>query len=261
MSLEYCRKTDIGLKRKRNEDFSLIPDDYEETFDTRSLGIVFAVADGMGGHPAGDVASRIACTYFVRTYYGMPAHRRLLYRGITLFDRRALVTRIALSIRETDREICRYACKHDSCEGLGTTLSILVLKGRHAIIGHVGDSRIYRIRKGVLELLTEDHTFVQDLIDMGEITREEAKENPMRHVLMQALGLGIDEVYTRCEGLEPGDIFLLCSDGLHDMVCEEDIAAILKKGLPTAETCEVLVQKALHEGGRDNVTTVVVKCL
>ncbi len=259
MSLEYCKKTDIGLKRKRNEDFSLTPDDYQETFDTSSLGLVFAVADGMGGHPAGDVASRIACTAFVRTYYQMPVPKRLFYRGLTLFDCRPLVTRIVQTIKKTDREICKYACSHEKCQGLGTTLSVLVLKNNHAIIGHVGDSRIYRMRKGVLELLTQDHTFVQDLVDMGEITREEARENPMRHVLMQALGTGMDEIFTRCERLEPGDIFLLCSDGLHDMVSETDIAAIIQKDMPIGKICEGLVQKALDEGGKDNVTTIVIK--
>ena len=259
MNIEYCHKTDVGLKRTRNEDFSLTPEDYEGAFESRHMGMVFAVADGMGGHPAGNLASRIACKTFLKHYFQTGHVTGALIRGISLASCKPIKKRVVKAIKEADRQVCHYGCKHEMCKGLGTTLSVLVIIGSWAVIGHVGDSRIYRLRDGTVELLTHDHTFVQDLIDMGEITPKEAKENPMRHVLMEALGLGTDEIFTRCERILPGDLFLLCTDGLHDMVSDQEITDVIKNDMMIDKMCEGLVQKALENGGKDNVTTVVVK--
>ncbi len=259
MNIEYCHKTDIGLKRTRNEDYSITLEDYDGGFESRHMGMVFAVADGMGGHPAGNHASRIACKAFLKHYFQTDPVTRVFIRGISYTSCRPLTRRVVKAIKEADRQVCHYGCKHEMCEGLGTTFSVLVLVGSWAVIGHVGDSRIYRLRDGNVELLTHDHTFVQDLIDMGEITPKEAKKNPMRHVLMEALGLGPDEIFTRCERLLPGDLFLLCTDGLHDMISDKEITNIIKSDITIDLMCERFIQKALENGGKDNVTTVVVK--
>ncbi len=257
--IEFCAKTDIGLKRKKNDDFFLTVMDPSADFDTGLMGQLLAVADGMGGHPAGDVASQIACERFRECYYDISKIRRYLYAGSARVTCDPLIKHIIHAFTEAHKGICCYECDHDKCAGLGTTLSVLVFKGERAFIGHVGDSRIYRFRDGQLELLTKDHTFVQDLLDYGDITPEEARESPMRHVLMQSMGQGLEEVYARCERLMPGDIFLLCTDGLHDMISDDAIKDVLKSGASIEKACDMLVEEALDNGGRDNVTVIAAR--
>ena len=259
--IEFCAKTDIGLKRKKNDDFFLVVADSSSGSDTERMGRMFAVADGMGGHPAGDVASKIACNTVKDYYYDVSGTERFLYSGASVFSCRPILGRLKQAFHAADKRICLFECANEECEGLGTTLSVLVLKGRQAVIGHVGDSRIYRLRNHRLELLTRDDTFVQDLVDTGDLRPEEARKDPMRHVLMQAMGQGFESVYTRCEETAPGDVFLLCSDGVHDMVADEEIRQILEKEVPVEETCSLLVKRALEKGGKDNITLIVVRCL
>ena len=257
--IKFCSKTDIGLKRKKNDDFFLVVNDSFSGCDVDRMGRLFAVADGMGGHPAGDMASRIACNTIKKYYYDVSGAEGFLYSGASVFSCKPIVNRLKQAFSAADKKICFFECENRQCEGLGTTLSVLVLKGGQAVIGHVGDSRIYRLRNHHLELLTRDHTFVQDLVDTGDLTPEEARKDPMRHILMQAMGQGFESVYTRCEALKAGDIFLLCTDGLHDMVPDEMIAGILEIDVPLHETCDILVERALEKGGRDNITVIVVK--
>jgi len=258
--IRFCARTDIGLKRVKNDDCFLTVADPAPGLDIKRMGFMFAVADGMGGHPAGDVASRIACETVKNYYYDVFSASARLYAGTAAFPCTPLVNRIVLAFHQADKEIASYGYAHRDCAGLGTTLSILVLKRRWAIIGHVGDSRIYRMRAGQLDLLTRDHTFVQDLIDSGGMSLEEARKDPMRHMLTQAVGQGLERVFTRCERISAGDSFLLCSDGLHDMVANKEIAAVMEKDVSVEEICERLIQKALDNGGRDNVTVIVVRC-
>ncbi len=260
-AMKFCARTDTGLKRSKNEDCYLILTGPNSDMSINIMGSMFAVADGMGGHPAGDKAARMACDTFRDCYYGIKGIEKAAYFILARLGMcsRLLLRRMEDAIKMADKAIQEYECHHQKCEGLGTTLSVLVLAGRRALIAHVGDSRIYRLRGGNLELLTVDHTFVQDLVDMGEMTREEADESPMRHVLMEALGRGVDEIFTRCEKVLADDLFLVCSDGLHDMINEESIHHILTSGSTIDEKCGLLIQQALDAGGRDNVTVVVVQ--
>ncbi len=257
MSFKWCSKSDIGLKRSRNEDYHIVvAEPFQE--EKERLGSLFAVADGMGGHPAGDVASRLACEALRRSVYGVSWARSVYLSTLGLVAKEAITSHLAAAFEAANAEVRVYGEKSRNCRGLGTTLSCLLLRWPWAFIAHVGDSRIYRLRQGMLEQLTQDHTFIHDLIEMGEITKEEARRNPMRHVLEQALGEGFQKVYTSCFRLRPGDIFLLCTDGLHDMVPDAVIRDILAEEGPVEDKCGKLVSVALQGGGRDNITVIVV---
>lgn len=250
-------KTDVGLKRKRNEDSFLIIDHSSVDIDTEIMGMMFAVADGMGGHPAGDVASRLACEG-LRKYYALRAEE-----PAGLFSNGKRDSRLLKYLKDTviniDKDIGAYENINKQSSGLGTTLSILVFAGAKALIAHVGDSRIYRMRGERLEQLTVDHTFVGEMVERGELEPVAASASPYRHVLTQALGCGIDEVYLRKEEVMEGDMFLLSSDGLHDMINNEEIKKILQDGSSSENICDKLVSAALDNGGKDNVTVIVLK--
>ncbi len=144
-------------------------------------------------------------------------------------------------------------------EGMGTTLSVLVMLKDVALLAHVGDSRIYRLRDFTLEQLTEDHTMAQLSVEMGYMKPEEVSNSPLNHVLMQSVGGGIDEVQTRIEKVKSRNIFLLCSDGLHNMVSDDEIKDILIDDSDVNSVCDKLVKAALDSGGKDNVTVIVVR--
>ncbi len=259
--IRYATKTDIGLKRKRNEDYFLVVDQNSKNYPVEDLGLLFVVADGMGGHPAGNVASKIACETLCRTYYVTSAMERKLIRFSSFFSTDPLIKRLEAGFLKAQEAICNYECSHGSCKGLGTTLSALILRNRHYYICHIGDSRIYRLRNGELSLLTVDHTFVQDLVDMGEMSQKEAEKSPMRHVLMQALGPGIEKVYKKAGGVKRGDTFLLCTDGLHDLLNDSEIKEILVLDEDIEKRCKRLVEEALKRGGKDNITVIIVEKL
>lgn len=253
-TLLVCAGTDVGLKRKCNEDSYLAAEGATARIDIDTRGAVFAVADGMGGHPGGDIASRMAVQELADCC-------RLEGRQAET-DQRVLLEYLEKTIYSIHRHIASYGRRHPELEGLGTTLSVLVLAGGRALMAHVGDSRIYRLRDGRLEQMTSDHTLVGHFVEAGVMTVEEAHEHPLRHVMMQAVGHGIDQVFTRVEELRPRDFFLLCSDGLHNIVPPEEIREILLSGSEGSEhrhICRHLVEKALQHGGNDNVTVVAIR--
>ncbi len=250
-TLRVCAGTDVGLKRRCNEDSYLAADGVAARIDIDRKGAVFAVADGMGGHPGGDIASRMAVQELAAGYR--------LEGGDIQTDQKVLLEYLEKTIFSIHHHIEAYGRRHPKLEGLGTTLSVLVLAGGRALMAHVGDSRIYRLRDGRLEQMTSDHTLVGHFVQAGVMTVEEAQEHPLRHVMMQAVGHGIDKVFTRVEELRPQDFFLLCSDGLHDIVPFEEIREILLSGGEHRHICRHLVGKALQHGGNDNVTVVAVR--
>jgi len=215
--------------------------------DSGSVGNhLYVVADGMGGHAGGDVASAIAVKHLVeldQSYASVDDARESLYRGIL----------------EAGKELSHAVVDHPELTGMGTTVSAMVRVGTQMVIAHIGDSRIYRLRDGVLEQMTSDHTFVQRLVDTGRITPEEAAVHPRRSVLMRVLG-DIDqepEIDTHIVETAPGDRWLLCSDGLSGYVSEREIAEILLEIHDPQETVDKLVMASLAEGAPDNVTVVV----
>ena len=226
-------RTDAGRVRRRNEDsFVLDPP-------------LFAVADGMGGAQAGEVASRLAAAAF-REYHDA--------------DRLEPAERVEAIIQEANRRIYERARTDAEASGMGTTVTAAILTNGRVSIGHVGDSRAYRIRNGELEQLTEDHSLVADLMRSGRLTPEEADAHPQRSVITRALGtdaeVDVDKVTV---DVEPGDVFLLCSDGLTTMVPEEEILRIAQEAGTLDEIARGLVRAANSGGGEDNITVVLFR--
>lgn len=219
-----------GLVRENNED-AVFPTSSGDSTDS----VLIIVADGMGGHVAGEVASRIAVNAAAAT-------------DVAPGDRVAAGNR---AIRE---EVAR----DPSLEGMGTTMTLLSIDDEKATIGHIGDSRAYLLRNGELRQLTEDHTVAAEYVAMGQLSPEEAISHPQRHMLTRTLGLtrfvNVDEI--ELEILD-GDRILVCSDGLTEMVSDDSIAATLADGAPDEVAWE-LVELANRAGGVDNVTVVVV---
>jgi serine/threonine protein phosphatase PrpC len=217
--------------------------------DSGSVGRhLFVVADGMGGHAGGDVASALAVQHLSRldrAYSSVDEARETLFTNIL----------------EAGRELTSTVEEHPELTGMGTTVSAMIRVGSQMVIAHIGDSRIYRLREGVLEQITSDHTFVQRLVDSGRITPEEAAVHPRRSVLMRVLG-DVDaepEVDTHVVDTQPGDRWLLCSDGLSGYVPERDIAETLLTIDDVELVCHKLITQTLSEGAPDNVTVVVVR--
>lgn len=217
--------------------------------DSGSVGRhLYVVADGMGGHAGGDVASAIAVQHLYaldHPYDSVEAAREELFR----------------SILSAGEELTQAVVEHPELTGMGTTVSAMIRVKSSMVIGHIGDSRIYRLREGVLEQITADHTFVQRLVDSGRITAEEAAVHPRRSVLMRVLG-DVDadpDIDTHVIDTQPGDKWLLCSDGLSGYVSERDIAETLLTVDDPELACHKLITQSLSEGAPDNVTVVIVR--
>jgi len=217
--------------------------------DSGSVGRnLFVVADGMGGHAGGDVASALAVQHLFaldRTYETVEDAREALFRGVL----------------DAGADLTSAVVEHPELTGMGTTVSAMIRVKSQMVIAHIGDSRIYRLREGVLEQITADHTFVQRLVDSGRITPEEAAVHPRRSVLMRVLG-DVDaepEVDTHIVDTLPGDRWLLCSDGLSGYVSERDIAETLLTVDDVELAAHKLITQSLSEGAPDNVTVVIVR--
>jgi PPM family protein phosphatase len=223
--------TDAGRKRRRNEDAYVVEPP------------LFAVADGMGGAQAGEVASRLAVAAF---------------REFHEADELEPAERVTAIIREANRRIYERAREDAKASGMGTTVTAALLAGTAIAIGHVGDSRAYRLRDGRLEQLTEDHSLVADLVRSGRLTQEEADTHPQRSVITRALGTDPEvDVDSFDVAVEPGDVFLLCSDGLTTMVDDDEIVRIVTEAKDLDDAAKRLVKAANRRGGEDNVTVVL----
>src|SRR5690606_20730010 len=208
---------------------------------------LFVVADGMGGHAGGDVASAIAIKRVIE------ADKPFTSAHDAEFALRSALLAANSLLAETVFE-------HPELTGMGTTVSAIMRLNDKVVLAHIGDSRVYRYRDGVLEQISADHTFVQRLVDSGRITPEEAAVHPRRSVLMRVLG-DIDaspDIDTAVLDTQPGDRWLLCSDGLSSYVSDEKIANILKSTAGTEAVANRLVRESLDQGAPDNVTVVVV---
>jgi len=255
-NVRHGEKSDIGLLRHNNEDSYLVVDQYCTHYDLDKFGLFFVIADGMGGHAAGEIASKMACEEAVSAYYN----------GDAIFqesgdESESKVWRLEQTLWSVHNKIVNFAREHDELRGMGTTLSALVLTNDKAFIAHVGDSRIYRFRNHSCERMTIDHTENQVLIDMGKIQSEEESNHCYRHIITQALGGNGDlvSVFTRMESVQRDDVFLLCTDGLHDLVTDHEIEKILIEHSLSQAISDELVQAAIRKGGHDNVTVIVIQ--
>jgi PPM family protein phosphatase len=229
---EATCKTDTGRQRRDNEDsaFARPP--------------VFVVADGMGGAQAGEVASRIAIEAFERGLPGAGSPEE----------------RLASRVREANQQIYERSRADRQRAGMGTTLTAAYVDDAHVAIAHVGDSRAYLFRDGTLQRLTQDHSLVDELVRRGKLTEEQAAEHPQRSIITRALGPEPDvEVDTWTYPARPGDVILLCSDGLTSMISEERVRAVLQAHDSLDAAADALIDEANEAGGRDNITVVLFR--
>ena len=230
-------KTHAGLVRKNNEDSLLVKEPY-----------IFAVADGMGGHASGEIASRQALKAFSAATHSLRKASSERIRN-TLLE----------ALRKANEHVLKMATGNEEYSGMGTTLTALYLPGNGtAYFCHVGDSRLYIYRNGLLQKRTHDHTYVEELKDKGRITEKEAAIHPDRHMLIQAIGVE-EKINPQCEifSVTKDDRLLLCTDGLTDMVNDDELLEILAE--PKIDICaDNLLEKALNNGGRDNVSFIII---
>ena len=230
--VEQVGRSDVGRQRSANEDSLVIAPPF------------FAVADGMGGAKAGEVASATAIEVF----------------GSERDSSEAAEAQLARIVREANRRIHALAVSEESYRGMGTTLTAAKIAGDGVSLAHVGDSRAYLLRDGELEQLTRDHSLVAELERSGQITAEAAEHHPQRSIITRALGPEPDvEVDTYTITGRDGDLFLICSDGLTSMISDDEVGSILRSAPTLEDAAEALVRAANQSGGRDNITVVLFR--
>ncbi len=238
--MKKCSLTDIGMRREMNQDYF-----YSSEEPVGSLPNLFVVADGMGGHNAGEFASRYAVETMVNTA-----------KNTEKTDTIGILTEC---VSNANASLWAYAGAHDEMRGMGTTLVAAVLDGRRLVTVNVGDSRLYVIGDGIRQI-TEDHSLVQEMVRMGEMDRESARTHPDRNIITRAVGADRKvqtDVFETV--LEPGDRILLCSDGLTNMVEDQRILQVMNgEGDLTSKT-ESLVELANRNGGKDNITVITIE--
>ena len=242
--MRYTVVSDIGKKRAVNEDSA--------TFISRDDSYHLAiVADGMGGHNAGDVASRMAVTQFEELFLKAESNH---FASNELIEEWLIAT-----VKELNKTIYHYSLTHEDCQGMGTTLIAVLFKENYATICHVGDSRVYFVTKEEIRLVTRDHSYVNILVDNGEISEEEAESHPKKNYIIKSLGTEstiepdsykvqlIDESY-----------MLICSDGLSNKLSNNDMQRIIMSSATIQEKGSQLVQLANDNGGEDNITLILL---
>ncbi len=242
--------SDVGLVREHNEDVAFC--DPEDMF--------FVVADGMGGHAAGEVASAMAVEEISRSLRAARGQVNAFVENRSDEGRIALIALLESAVRKANQAVFERGEREDDKQGMGTTVDVLMLAGDEAFVAHVGDSRTYHVRRGSAQQVTTDHTVAQVQVIEGKLSPEEARRSPLRAVLVNVLGtspdVGIELVHIK---LRRGDLVLLCSDGLYDHYpAANEIAALVgeRKG---REGLARLVDLAKERGGRDNISGVLVE--
>ena len=236
-------KSDKGKVREINQDYFYISTSLDEVQ-------LYILADGMGGYNGGEIASSLAVqtakNYIENNFKDIPK------------DRDSIIQLLGSSMEYANMVIYEKSKENSELQGMGTTLEICLIYNNKAYIGHVGDSRIYRIRKEFIRKLTQDHSYVQKLVKEGTITKEQAEHHPQKNMLMKALGCNaFVEPDVMVKGFLKDDILIMCSDGLSNMVDQQTIYEMASKNIEQAT--KDLVQLAKDRGGYDNITVVIIK--
>ncbi|MDQ5986215.1 MAG: Protein phosphatase PrpC [Syntrophus sp. SKADARSKE-3] len=249
MKVNAAAATDVGLVRQNNED---------NFYFDEALGL-FVVADGMGGHASGEVASKMTVD-IIRDCFKGPGKDKPLQVGPYRKDLSAVTNRLASAIRLANMAVYEASASHAELAGMGTTVAAAQISGNRLSLAHIGDSRIYLIRAGNIEQLTDDHSVVYEQIKRELITKEDAARSEIRNILTRALGTTDDvEVDLEEMSLASGDMLILCSDGLTGMVDDEAILAVATAGVDPVTVCKELIAMANANGGKDNITVVFAK--
>ena len=251
MDIRAAGITDVGLKREGNED----------SFAANDASGLYLVADGMGGHLAGEVASGVAVEMIDKSFQRWIEYRTPLEElfGAPDPSLTLLGNYLSSSIRLANRVVYEMAMQYEQYRGMGTTVAALHVAPALIVAANAGDSRIYMIRNGQIERLSKDHTIVSEQVDMGMMSPEEAETSPLKHVLTRNLGSS-EDVDADVFEIEPvnGDRFVLCSDGLTDLVSEEEVLQAVLEGDEPRALCQELLDIALRRGAHDNTTVVTV---
>lgn len=239
--MEVYFQSDIGKRRKSNQD-------YTATFTNQKNQLLALLADGMGGHQAGDIASRQAVEEI-----------GIAWEATMIDDSEKAVQWFLQHIQQTNQRIFEKGQSQPTLSGMGTTLEVVTLLNNHLALAHVGDSRIYLFREQRLIALTEDHSLVNALLKSGEITQEMAENHPRKNIITRSLGMpGSLEVDVAIHKIEDHDQLLLCSDGLTNMVSEPKITQILLEAASLQDASQRLIDEANAKGGLDNITVLLI---
>ena len=239
--MEVYFQSDIGKRRKSNQD-------YTATFTNQKNQLLALLADGMGGHQAGDIASRQAVEEI-----------GIAWEATTIDDSEKAVQWFLQHNQQTNQRIFEKGQSQPTLSGMGTTLEVVTLLDNHLALAHVGDSRIYLFREQRLIALTEDHSLVNALLKSGEITQEMAENHPRKNIITRSLGMpGSLEVDVAIHKIEDHDQLLLCSDGLTNMVSEPKITQILLEAASLQDASQRLIDEANAKGGLDNITVLLI---
>jgi serine/threonine protein phosphatase PrpC len=246
LPVEVGSLSDPGQTRELNEDYFGTPETMEISLDlVEQKGRLYAVADGMGGHAAGEVASQQAVSTLFKEYYASPSTE--------------IIERMKEAIEAANTEVHAQASLDRAKAGMGTTLVAAVLQGDNLYVANVGDSRAYLVREQSIEQVTRDHSWVNEQVEAGIITEQEAREHLYRNIITRSLGTkpSVDIDFFQRK-VQPGDVLVLCCDGLSNEVEDDEIACIVSAN-STQETAQKLIDLANQRGGPDNITTIVVK--
>ncbi len=248
MRIRSRGRTDVGRKREQNEDSFLVADDLS----------LYIVADGMGGHAGGDIASRLAVETIERVIREARSWPDNPFAVSAPLPESPLPDLLRLAVEEACAAIYRRAHEDPDLAGMGTTVSAMLVKGQDVFIAHVGDSRVYLSRGRLIQQITEDHSLVNEQLKAGVITAEEARTSRFKNIITRSVGFE-EEVQVDVMGLvaEPGDVFVLCSDGLANPVEDGEIGEMARR-IPFDELPDRLVDLANARGGDDNITVVCV---
>lgn len=235
-------KTDVGKAREMNQDYYSIPSSENDLQ-------LYILADGMGGYNGGEIASRLAAETtknYIQNNFDKIEH-----------DKEAILKLVKDAMEYANMVVYEESKKDENLQGMGTTLDVCFIYNSKIYIGHVGDSRIYLIKKDIARKITKDHSYVQQLVEDKKITREEAEHHPKKNMLLKALGCtSYVEPDIRARNLEKDDILLMCSDGLTNMVEESKIYEVVRENKEKAP--EILVNLANNAGGYDNITVITI---
>jgi serine/threonine protein phosphatase PrpC len=250
MRVRFAGDTNVGMKRAHNEDSYYLP-------ESERLAIV---ADGMGGHASGEVASRMAVETISGFFKATQDEQQMTWPFKMDRGHRYDVNRMITAIKLANLKIHEQAQKDPRCHGMGTTVVSTLFLDDAIVVGHVGDSRLYRRRDGSFEQITEDHSLLNDYIKMKHLSPEEIAAFPHKNVIVRALGMkDTVQVDVHVDSPRLGDVYLLCSDGLSGMITDPQIADLLAEERDLDVLCERLITMANKNGGLDNITVVAIR--
>jgi protein phosphatase len=250
MRVRFAGETNVGMKRAHNEDSFYLP-------ESERLAIV---ADGMGGHASGEVASRMAVETIAGFFRATQDEQQLTWPFKMDRGHRYDVNRMVTAIKLANLKIHEQAQKDPQCHGMGTTVVATLFSEDALIVGHVGDSRLYRRREGTFEQITEDHSLLNDYIKIKHLSAEEIANFPHKNVIVRALGMKDSvQVDVHIDSPRLGDVYVLCSDGLSGMVKDQEISDVALNERDLDVMCDRLISMANKNGGLDNITVVAIR--